>query len=243
MNATSVVNARFAAAILCSALALRLGLPERAEAVTITNYLGGYDSWPLYSLAINAGDTVVWLNQEPAWQGTNYVASYGGEWRSPSMSFGDSFSFTFTNAGFYAYQIGTRISSSTLNLSGTVTVHQWTGASPALTINTPVEDQHVLPSSLVQASATNAENLLQIDYFANSILMGTATNAPFGIGWVPNKGGSYVLIARATDRQGAVAWSQPVNVIEGPTFGVYGSRLLPTGELLFYYNSAPHLGM
>ena len=117
----------------------------RAPAATITNYLSrnGVQSW----LNINVGDTVVWVNQQPSFLGTNFVESYSGEWSSPAMvNVGDSFSFTFTNAGFYAYRTGVSGYGGTKGLPGTVTVNGWTGAPPAVTILTPLDGSFFPPT-------------------------------------------------------------------------------------------------
>jgi hypothetical protein len=212
-----------------------LVLLGQSEATTITNYLNGnWNRWQ-YSLAVYAGDTVVWVNQWPQVAGTNYVESYGGEWKSPPLNSGDSFSFTFSNAGFFAYR------TADTNRPGTVTVLAWTDAPPALAINTPV-DGTVLAldwGTWVQASATNTADLARIEYFANSDLIGTVTNSPYEIWWGPTLQVEYVLMAKATDRQGRVTWSPPVSVVGGPQFGVWGPRLLPTGEMLFFYHAVP----
>lgn len=231
-----VCQAKAAICILCSAVFLFCPFcpPERAEATTVTNYLNY--PWSQYSIAVNVGDTVVWVNQWPQYAGTNYVESYGCEWKSPPLSPGDSFSFTFTNAGFCAYR--TRVVYRPDPTAGTVTVVAWTGAPPAVTINTPVDGSVVL-WSLVQASVTNTEDLAQIEYFANSDLIGTATNSPYGVWWNPAQQGQHMLVAKATDRQGRVTWSQPVNVTRGRGFDIWGPRLLPTGEMLFFYNAVP----
>ncbi len=104
------------------------------------------------------GDTVVWLNKA----GANYVQSYGGEWSSPTLNPGDSFSFTFTNAGFYAYRTGVACGPGQL-MPGTITVDAWTGAPPAVTIITPLDGSvfYSEPDG-VQASVTNAEDIVQI---------------------------------------------------------------------------------
>jgi plastocyanin len=227
---TFAFNAKTAICVLCSAVSL-LSPTERAEATTVTNYLNypSYYRWQ-YSLGVNVGDTVVWVNQWPTNSGTNYVESYGGEWKSPPLNSGDSFSFTFTNAGFFAYRAR--------DAFGTVTVMAWTNAPPALTINTLV-DGFVLASNWqvwVQASVTNPENLAQIEYFANSTFIGTATNSPFGVWWFTMQEVPRVLMAKATDRQGGVTWSPPVNVTVGGDFDIWGPRLLPTGEFLFFYH-------
>jgi len=74
-------------------LALPLvGPPEGAAAATITNILSapgfgsyqGYPGWQMQVMTINAGDTVVWVNQQTS-PSTNFVESYGGEWSSPAL--------------------------------------------------------------------------------------------------------------------------------------------------------------
>jgi len=227
-----VYPTRAAISVLCSAVFL-FRPPTQTQATTVTNYLNYNYGWPQYSIAVNVGDTVVWVNQ---WT-TNSVESYGGEWKSPFLNSGDSFSFTFTNAGFYAYRTLANTPSPTV---GTVTVLAWTGAPPAVTINTPVDGSAVGLSQLVQASVTNMEALAQIEYFSNSVLIGTVTNAPYWLWWGSSQTGQSVLIAKATDRQGRVTSSPPITVITGGGrggFGVWGPRLLPTGEMLFFYNA------
>ena len=230
-------KAKGAFSALLLALSL-LGLCSRTPAATITVALTT-SGWPLYSLAVNVGDTVTWVNWQGLYIGTNYVQSYGGEWKSPPMvNLGDSFSFTFTNPGFYAYRTGTRGAPGTL-LPGTVTVSAWTSAPPAVTLNTPVAGfvLSVLYPVLMQASVTNTAPPAEMQYFANSTLIGIATNPPYMIGWDAPTQGQYFLAARAIDRQGGAAWSQSVSVTVGPGVAVWGAKRLPTGEMLFFYNS------
>ena len=135
MSRPCLIEAKRVVCVAHLALAF-LTLHGRTPAATITNVLVSR-WWPQYSLAVNAGDTVVWLNEQPLYLGTNYVESYGGEWKSPWLNPGDSFSFTFTNPGFYAYRTGCHGEGSQ-PLPGTVAVAAWTNAPPAVTIDTPV---------------------------------------------------------------------------------------------------------
>jgi hypothetical protein len=204
----------------------------RVEATTITNYLENcWNCWR-YSLTVYAGDTVVWVN--PGWP-TNYVESYGGEWRSGPLRPGDQFSFTFTNPGFFAYR------TVDISMPGTVTVLGWTDAPPAVAINVPM-DEAIVPhgwGTWVQASATNTADLLSIEFYANSDFIGIATNSPYAVWWGPGLQAQYILTAKATDREGKVTWSPPVRVNGGPSDGVWGPRRLPGGEMLFFYNNIP----
>ncbi len=151
---------------------------SRTGATTLTNEL--FLGWTQYSVALNAGDTMVWVNQPSASTDSNYLASYGGEWQSPPLAPSDSFAFTFTNAGFYAYRTG-MIWKPGLVRCGTVTVYAWSGAPPAVTMNMPVDGATVPSHIVVQASVPNEQDLAQIDFFSNGSLIGTATNAPYTV--------------------------------------------------------------
>jgi hypothetical protein len=219
---------------------LLLGVPHHGTAATITNYLG--NGWAQYWFNVNAGDTVVWVNQQPLYYGTNFVQSYGGEWSSPPMvNLGDSFSFTFTNAGFYAYRTGAIGWNGTKGLPGVVTVNAWTGAPPAVTILTPLDGSFFIAGpDIVQASVTNTDNLAEIKYFAGTNLIGIGTAAaspPYAVTWPGLPQGRYALVAKAIDKAGVVTSSQPVNITIVPYWPVWGLRRLPTGEAVFFYDA------
>jgi plastocyanin len=212
-------------------------LPGGAAGATITNNLVSASPWQQYALAVNAGDTVVWVNQHPADQGSNYVESCGGDWKSPMLNTGDSFAYAFTNAGFYAYRTGSGVA-----FYGTVTVNASRIASPSVTINTPVDGSILLSGvpGLVQASVANMQPLAEIEYFAgaaggtNSI--GTGTAAPYGIQWTNPVPGPCVLLARAVDESGRATWSNPVQVTFDDTFRLWGARVLRSGQFLTFFN-------
>ena len=174
MNCFRALRAKRAFAVIFPVCSLRL-LPSRSEAATISNYLSPAEGWPQMSLAINVGDTMVWVNQQACWP-TNYVESYGGEWKSPVLAPGDSFSFTFTNAGFYAYRTALYIPGMTPVIGvGSVAVSAWTSAPPALTINSPMEG-FIFPPGwspvLVQASVLDPAVITGVQYFAKGSLIG-----------------------------------------------------------------------
>jgi hypothetical protein len=211
-----------------------------AAAAAVTNYLGGFAA-PVpfcYSLAVNAGDTVVWVNAVPSYEGTSHVESYGGEFNSPPLAAGDVFSYTFTNAGYYAYRTGVWYDSP----AGTVAVAPWTSAPPAIAINSPVEGEVIrkFDAFPVLATVASADNVAEIQYFANSALVGVATNPAYGTFWLPASAtlaapGAYVLEARAVYRQGGDAWSQPITLSLSPYDGVcqQGSSFSRAASSLF----------
>ncbi len=226
-------------------------VPWRAPAATITNYLtlrvAFGDPWDQQSLAINAGDTVVWVNQQ-AVPATNYVESYGGEWRGALPNPGDSFAFTFTNAGFYAYRTGLQ-SGVGLSVVGTITVSACTDEPPAVTINSPV-DGAVFPmavfvrpgligSRLVQASVADPDNVARIQYFVNSNLVGTAASPPYGILWTNAQEGEFLLTAKALDRRGVETVSKSVRVLSLAAPSVWGPHVLPGRRVLLFFSGWP----
>ncbi len=52
------------------ALLALVGPMNPVEAVTITNHLS--DAWSQYELAVNVGDTILWVNEQALWLASNY---------------------------------------------------------------------------------------------------------------------------------------------------------------------------
>jgi len=66
--------------------------------VTIANFAFSPDK-----LTVKVGTTVKWTNQDSA---THNVTAEDNSFKSGDLNQGDSFSFTFTTAGTYAYRCG-----------------------------------------------------------------------------------------------------------------------------------------
>ena len=65
----------------------------------------------------------------------------------------------------------------------------------------------------VTASANDSDGTIaQVDFYAGTTLIGTATIAPYSVAWNNVVTGSYALTAAATDNLGATTVSPPVNV-------------------------------
>jgi hypothetical protein len=216
----------------------------RVAGSNITNYLT--QPWQQQALGINAGDTVTWLNLQ-SFPATNFVESYEGAWSSPVLSYGDSFSFTFTNAGFYAYRTGLLLEAfhaTTILLPGVVSVSGYSNEAPQLTINFPVDGMvfnipNVLVPIRLRTSATNTAEAAQIQYFANSNFIGSAVGPEYTLNWSNPPAGSYVLQALSTNQQGIAFGSPLVTVAVGPDAHLWGTRLLVGGRALFFYNLYP----
>ncbi len=85
----------------------------------------------------------------------------------------------------------------------------------------------------------NPDNIVQIQYFANSNLIGTAASPPYGIRWTNDQQGQFVLTAKAVDRQGRQTVSKPVRVSSLSAPWIWGPRVLPGGGLLLFFSGWP----
>jgi hypothetical protein len=85
---------------------------------------------------------------------------------------------------------------------------------PVVGITTPAAGT-VRGTIKVRAAATDDVQVARVDFYANSILIGSDSGPLYGAVWdttkVPN--GTYALTARATDTSGNIATSAPVEVI------------------------------
>ena len=215
---------------------------KQSGAITITNLLNG--NWTQAYMQLNVGDTIVWVNQDAT--APTFTESYGGEWKSPALAAGGSFAYTFQQPGFYAYQTATATSyGSTV---GTVRVSSWSNAPPSITLNTPVTGlsfPRTQQSLFLQASVTNSQKIALVRFFADATLIGVASNAPYAIVWTnsgpatgtPLPVGTHALVAEAFDTNGTSTATQPAIVMVGNDQYIWGSRVLPNGQFMFYYNA------
>src|SRR5207244_4320104 len=96
-----------------------VSLPEHEWAATLTVEMTDLQLSP-QQLTINQADTVTWINRAGSQLDTS---SYTGEWKSPVLQPGESFSHTFVEAKTYVY--GTHyLSGSSLryNAAGIITI-------------------------------------------------------------------------------------------------------------------------
>ncbi len=91
---------------------------------------------------------------------------------------------------------------------------------PTVSITTPGNGaSFVAPANIViTASATDNGSVSLVEFFVDSTPLGSRTSSPYTITWTNVGIGDYVLSARATDNQGAIGFSTPVNLsVHEPT--------------------------
>ena len=91
---------------------------------------------------------------------------------------------------------------------------------PVVNITAPVDGQAVLPGTPINITATATDLALgggqgvvsSVSFYVGETLISTDTSSPYEATWtVPATSGEYALTARATDSDGAVGTSAPVN--------------------------------
>lgn len=91
----------------------------------------------------------------------------------------------------------------------TVTAPSVSISSPSAGATVPLNSATTLTAS---ASAVGSAVVSKVDFYANSLLVGTATSAPYSVNWTPISSGAVSLQARVTDTNGAVVSSSTVAV-------------------------------
>ncbi len=205
-------------------------LAGRCYAATLTNYLNSVD-WPQVSMNVNAGDTVTWVNQESFLP--NRIQSYDGKWQSPLLALGQSFSVTFTNAGFYAY--------STALGPGTVLVSAWTNSPAVARVAVPTDGfvfPHGWPWLMLQADVARAADVTNVEFVVNGNVVGSVTQPPYELIWTNTGDGVFSILVQTADGEGMITRSPIVTVTVGVDDYVWGERFLPSGQFLLYYSAS-----
>jgi hypothetical protein len=96
-----------------------------------------------------------------------------------------------------------------------VSVPSHTNTPPTVSITAPGAGANfTAPASIViSAAASDSDGSVgEVTFFANGVLIGTATAAPFSISWPNVVAGSYSLVAVARDNEGATNTSHGVAI-------------------------------
>ena len=73
--------------------------------------------------------------------------------------------------------------------------------------------QLTLSANAVDRTSSGAAGIIsRVEFFSGSTLLGIDTTAPYSVAWKPAASGNYILTARATDSEGAVATSTSTTV-------------------------------
>ena len=90
-----------------------------------------------------------------------------------------------------------------------------TNSPPTVAITDPTNNATYLAGAniTIQAGASDTDgSVAQVQFFAGTNLLGTATANPYSVTWTNVPVGDYNLTAKATDNQGATSTSSAVNI-------------------------------
>ncbi|MBU6399108.1 MAG: CHRD domain-containing protein [Verrucomicrobia bacterium] len=142
----------------------------------------------------------------------------------PSAAVGNAFAvttnFIYAGGGFSIAQPG----GTNLNLAA----FPITNLPPVVSIVglTNGEVLHLPISTELESQAQDPDDqVAKVDYYANGVFVGTATNAPYAVPWSAMSVGDYVVLAIATDQFGEYAPSDPITVTAIPPLGYVAPTL------------------
>jgi PKD repeat protein len=107
----------------------------------------------------------------------------------------------------------------------------------AVTLTDPADGASFVAPATFNLAATATDNeaaIAQVEFYAGSTLIGTATSAPYAIAWANVPVGVYSLTARATDGLGVSLVSAPVTVTVNPNSPPSVSLTAPTDGSSYY---------
>lgn len=181
-------------------------------------------------LAVNQGDTVKWENAGPA---PAWVQSYNGEVKSPALFSGQTFSYTFTNSGDYVYRAGSETPSGPFYSPGLIHVRKLTGAYPAISIVSPLDNFIVPGFANIVAVITNAPLAIkEVRFYAEDQFIGATASPPYQT-TAQLSPGTYKVTASVVDNAGQTNTSAPIHI----TFDglqLFQPWRLPEGQTVFF---------
>lgn len=125
------------------------------------------------------------------------------------------FNFTWTNVPLGTYSITAQATDDkgAVTTSAPISVTVKANVAPTVNIVSPVSPATFYsPGTLTLAvnAADSDGTVSKVVYYNGATVVGTVTQAPFSYGWANPAGGSYSIVAKATDNKGAVTSSSPL---------------------------------
>ena len=190
------------------------------------------------NVAIYVGDTITWY-------ATSVVdtESYTGEWKSPILRTGETFSYTFGKPGTFVYRSGWYSESTPPSFYryfvATITVQPLPNVRPAISIAAPPDD-FIFPSFFqMQAVVTNSQaNTKAVNFFKEDQLIGTATNSPYQITVIADKLGTFEYAAAVVNTAGLTNFSPRIRVTFD-AFKMFNSFRLAGGQFVSFHSAQP----
>ncbi len=152
------------------------------------------------------------ITQVSYYNGTNLLAALSN---SP-------YSYTWNNvaAGTYAITAvatdanGATTTSAPVALTVTAQNIPTNNAAPNISISSPGNNaSFTVPAAITfNATVTDSAQVYRVDYNAGPVFLGESTFSPYSVAWNSAQAGNYSVTAKATDSNGAVFYSTPINI-------------------------------
>ena len=195
--------------LMLFAIAMLLAvLPSHAATNMVR--MGNYYFTPT-NLTINAGDSVLWTNIAATAHDTS---ANSGLWSSPTFGGTTTYTFKFTNAGYYPYFCAVHIAAHP-EQTGTVSVLSIGNVSPTASLTSPTNGaSFTAPASitLIATAGDSDGSVTNVEFFNGATLLGNDTSSPYSFAWSSVPAGTYTLRVKATDNRGATATSAAVTI-------------------------------
>jgi len=178
-------------------------LPSGFAATTNIVKIGNY-FFNATNITINVGDSITWSNTSLTAHDTTQQTNL---WNSPQLAQGATFTFKFTNAGYYPYICALHIVSHP-EQTGTVSVVTAPNLPPTVLITNPPDGTvFTAPASVtIQASASDSDgSVTNVQFLVGSTVISNRTAAPYAATTNGLPAGNYTLTAIASDNIGAKA--------------------------------------
>ena len=133
---------------------------------------------------------------------------------------------SWSNAGIGTHSLAARATDNQggVATSASVSITVIGNAPPTIALTSPTTNAaYFAPATIpMRANAADSDGAIaSVEFYANGVLIGTSTAAPYGIVWDSVAAGTYSLTAKAIDDRGAVSTSSPVIVVvDTPTIGI-----------------------
>lgn len=211
-NQSFMKSFRLKLAAFLSALAV-LAMVSSSPAATNFVRMGNFVFSPT-NLTINPMDTVVWTNVSAS---PHDATANSGLWSSPNLTGTATYSFRFTNSGFYPYVCAQHIVGHP-EQTGTVSVVAAPNIPPTVLItNPPNNTVFTAPANVtVGASAADNVSVTNVQFLIGSVVLGNDTISPYSAVTNGLAAGNYTLSAIASDNNGAKATNSISIIVNSP---------------------------
>jgi len=111
-----------------------------------------------------------------------------------------------------------------------------TNLAPQIAITNPTTNATLFATQdvLIQTDVSDSDgSISRVEFFADATLLGEVTNSPYSLTWSNISFGNFVLTANATDNNGIITTSAPVNVFVSTNVPPTVSILSPANEAEF----------